>query len=82
MKPLSVFLGKKKIKKKKILDGGKLTVWTSTLKRSIASAQYINRHKVLEKFFFFQLEILNQIHLKALDELDAGVFDGWTYDEV
>ncbi|PRP89620.1 hypothetical protein PROFUN_00884 [Planoprotostelium fungivorum] len=42
-------------------------VWTSTMKRSIATAQYINNHKV---------------NLQALDEIDAGICDGMTYDEI
>jgi broad specificity phosphatase PhoE len=44
-----------------------LTVWTSTLKRTVQTAQYINHHK---------------IQLRLLDEIDAGIFDGWTYEEI
>jgi 6-phosphofructo-2-kinase/fructose-2,6-biphosphatase len=42
-------------------------VWTSTLKRSIQTAQYVNHRKV---------------NLQALDEIDAGICDGMTYDEI
>lgn len=49
------------------IRGESLTIWTSTLKRTIASAQYINHSKVA---------------LRALDEIDAGICDGMTYDEV
>lgn len=44
-----------------------LTVWTSTLKRTIATA----RHLPFKK-----------LEWKALDELDAGICDGLTYDDV
>ncbi|KAL2148887.1 hypothetical protein VTH82DRAFT_1573 [Thermothelomyces myriococcoides] len=46
-----------------------LTVWTSTLKRTIATARYLPKH-------------YNQLQWKALDELDAGVCDGLTYQEI
>mmetsp|Transcript_2067 Transcript_2067/g.2726 ORF Transcript_2067/g.2726 Transcript_2067/m.2726 type:complete len:524 (+) Transcript_2067:60-1631(+) len=49
------------------LNGLDLVVWTSTLKRSIATAQYINHNKV---------------SLRALDEIDAGICEGLTYDEM
>jgi hypothetical protein len=42
-------------------------VWTSGLKCAIATAQYINRPKVV---------------LKALDEIDTGVCAGMTYDQI
>jgi broad specificity phosphatase PhoE len=42
-------------------------VWTSTLKRTVETAQYIPTSKV---------------HLRALDEIDAGECDGLTYQEV
>jgi 6-phosphofructo-2-kinase / fructose-2,6-biphosphatase 2 len=48
-------------------DGRKLTVWTSTLKRTIQTA----RHLTFEK-----------LEWKALDELDSGVCDGLTYGEI
>lgn len=44
-----------------------LTVWTSTLKRTQQTAAYLPYPK---------------LHWKALDELDAGVCDGMTYEEV
>ncbi|MDP2435074.1 MAG: 6-phosphofructo-2-kinase/fructose-2,6-bisphosphatase [archaeon] len=43
------------------------TVWTSTLRRSIATGKYVPAPKV---------------SLRALDEIDAGICDGLTYDEV
>ncbi|KAF2966276.1 hypothetical protein GQX73_g7298 [Xylaria multiplex] len=46
-----------------------LTVWTSTLKRTIATARYLPPN-------------YNQLQWKALDELDAGVCDGMTYQEI
>ncbi|GME82989.1 unnamed protein product [Ambrosiozyma monospora] len=45
----------------------KLEVWTSTLRRTQQTAQYLDYPKK---------------HWKALDELDAGSCDGLTYDEV
>ncbi|KAF8589982.1 bifunctional 6-phosphofructo-2-kinase/fructose-2,6-bisphosphate 2-phosphatase [Ramaria rubella] len=44
-----------------------LTVWTSTLQRTIETAQNIQAPKLT---------------WKALDELDAGVCDGMTYEEI
>lgn len=46
-----------------------LTVWTSTLRRTIATARHLPKH-------------YNQLQWKALDELDAGVCDGMTYQEI
>ncbi|KAK0740038.1 6-phosphofructo-2-kinase-domain-containing protein [Schizothecium vesticola] len=46
-----------------------LTVWTSTLKRTISTARHLPKH-------------YNQLQWKALDELDAGVCDGLTYQEI
>ncbi|KAK4186492.1 6-phosphofructo-2-kinase-domain-containing protein [Podospora australis] len=46
-----------------------LTVWTSTLKRTILTARHLPKH-------------YNQLQWKALDELDAGVCDGMTYQEI
>ncbi|KAK0634277.1 6-phosphofructo-2-kinase-domain-containing protein [Bombardia bombarda] len=46
-----------------------LTVWTSTLKRTILTARHLPQH-------------YNQLQWKALDELDAGVCDGMTYQEI
>lgn len=48
-------------------DNRSLTVWTSTLKRTIQTA----RHLTFEK-----------LEWKALDELDSGVCDGLTYGEI
>lgn len=49
------------------VEGGKLTVWTSTLKRTIQTASKLPYQK---------------LQWKALDELDAGVCDGLTYEEI
>ncbi|KAF4121635.1 6-phosphofructo-2-kinase / fructose-2,6-biphosphatase 2 [Geosmithia morbida] len=46
-----------------------LTVWTSTLKRTIATARFLPPN-------------YNQLQWKALDELDSGVCDGLTYQEI
>ncbi|SPO05290.1 probable fructose-2,6-bisphosphate 2-phosphatase [Cephalotrichum gorgonifer] len=50
-------------------DDRPLTVWTSTLKRTIATARFLPPN-------------YNQLQWKALDELDAGVCDGLTYQEI
>ncbi|KAM0335606.1 hypothetical protein ACHAQA_000654 [Verticillium albo-atrum] len=50
-------------------DDRPLTVWTSTLKRTIATARFHPPH-------------YNQLQWKALDELDSGVCDGLTYQEI
>lgn len=42
-------------------------VWTSTLQRTIQTAQYLPYPKLT---------------WKSLDELDAGVCDGMTYEEI
>lgn len=55
-----------------------LSVWTSTLKRSIATAQYINHPKVNE----FTTLFIFKINLKSLDEIDAGLCDSMTYGEI
>lgn len=49
------------------IDTKILTVWTSTLKRSIATGKYIPAPK---------------LSLRSLDEIDAGICDGLTYEEV
>ncbi|ORZ33500.1 6-phosphofructo-2-kinase-domain-containing protein [Catenaria anguillulae PL171] len=49
------------------LDLPQLTVWTSTLKRTQQTAAYLPYTKLA---------------WKALDELDAGVCDGMTYEEI
>jgi 6-phosphofructo-2-kinase/fructose-2,6-biphosphatase 2 len=42
-------------------------VWTSTLKRTMQTAQYLDYPKLT---------------WKSLDELDAGVCDAMTYEEI
>jgi 6-phosphofructo-2-kinase/fructose-2,6-biphosphatase 2 len=49
------------------LGDQQLTVWTSTLKRTIQTAEFLS---------------YPQLNWKALDELDAGVCDGLTYEEI
>ena len=49
------------------LTGTPLTVWTSTLRRTIQTASNLP---------------FSRRSLKALDELDAGVCDGLTYEEI
>ncbi|RCH87435.1 Fructose-2,6-bisphosphatase [Rhizopus azygosporus] len=44
-----------------------LVIWTSTLKRTVETSQYLDYPK---------------LQWKALDELDAGVCDGMTYEEI
>ena len=46
-----------------------MTVWTSTLKRTIQTARFLPDH-------------YNQLQWKALDELDSGVCDGMTYAQI
>lgn len=46
-----------------------LTVWTSTLRRTIATARHLPKE-------------YHRLQWKALDELDAGVCDGLTYQEI
>ncbi|KAF9570399.1 Fructose-2,6-bisphosphatase [Mortierella alpina] len=48
-------------------NSDQLTVWTSTMKRTIATAEHLKYPKLA---------------WKALDELDAGVCDGMTYEEI
>ncbi|KAK9703020.1 Fructose-2,6-bisphosphatase [Basidiobolus ranarum] len=49
------------------LGDEKITVWTSTLRRTISTAELLPYPK---------------LQWKALDELDAGVCDGMTYEEI
>ncbi|KAI9832464.1 MAG: Fructose-2,6-bisphosphatase [Phylliscum demangeonii] len=50
-------------------DDRHLTIWTSTLKRTIQTARFLSAgHQKLE--------------WKALDELDSGVCDGLTYEDI
>ncbi len=50
-------------------DDRKLTVWTSTLKRTIQTARFLPKQH-------------QQLEWKALDELDSGMCDGLTYEEI
>jgi len=52
---------------KESAGGRRLTVWTSTLKRTIQTARFLPFEK---------------LEWKALDELDSGVCDGLTYGQV
>ncbi|CAG7845925.1 Fructose-2,6-bisphosphatase [Serendipita indica DSM 11827] len=49
------------------LGDANLTVWTSTLQRTIQTAQFLP---------------FTKLTWKSLDELDAGVCDGMTYEEI
>ena len=49
-----------------------LTVWTSTLKRTIQTARFLAASK----------QVCSKLEWKALDELDSGVCDGLTYEEI
>jgi hypothetical protein len=52
-------------------DSTEMCVFTSTLKRTIQTSRHI------------KLETKSQMkHWKSLDEIDAGIFDGWTYEEI
>ncbi|KAJ3105011.1 Fructose-2,6-bisphosphatase [Phlyctochytrium planicorne] len=53
--------------KEKLGEHTNLSVWTSTLKRTIQTAAYIP---------------FPQLQWKALDELDSGLCDGLTYEEI
>ncbi|KAG8531248.1 uncharacterized protein KY384_004606 [Bacidia gigantensis] len=53
-------------------DDRPLTIWTSTLKRTIATA----RHLASAKTHY------NKLEWKALDEIESGVCDGLTYAEI
>lgn len=53
--------------RKSVGDNRRLTVWTSTLRRTIATARFLEFEK---------------LEWKALDELDSGVCDGLTYGEI
>lgn len=52
---------------KEIIGDVPLTVWTSTLRRTIQTASTLDFEKLT---------------WKSLDELDAGVCDGMTYEEI
>lgn len=53
-------------------NGVHLTIWTSTLKRTIQTARFLTSppHR------------FDKLEWKALDELDSGVCDGLTYQEI
>ncbi|EEH35739.2 fructose-2,6-bisphosphatase [Paracoccidioides lutzii Pb01] len=59
------------LKESGVPPGAKLVIWTSTLKRTIQTA----RHLALETGY-------DKLEWKALDELDSGVCDGLTYEEI
>ncbi|PCH00422.1 Bifunctional 6-phosphofructo-2-kinase/fructose-2, 6-bisphosphate 2-phosphatase [Penicillium occitanis (nom. inval.)] len=59
------------LKQSGVPPGTKLTIWTSTLKRTIQTA----RHLAAETGY-------DKLEWKALDELDSGVCDGLTYEEI
>ncbi|KAJ5743558.1 hypothetical protein N7533_008428 [Penicillium manginii] len=48
-----------------------IVIWTSTLKRTIQTARHLKAETGFEK-----------LEWKALDELDSGVCDGLTYEEI
>ena len=50
----------------------KLTIWTSTLKRTIATARHLAASN----------KGYNKLEWKALDEIESGVCDGLTYAEI
>ncbi|MCJ1372792.1 Fructose-2,6-bisphosphatase [Loxospora ochrophaea] len=53
-------------------DDRKLTIWTSTLKRTIQTARFLAASP----------KGYGKLEWKALDELDSGVCDGLTYQEI
>ena len=53
--------------REKLGEETSLTVWTSTLQRTIQTAQHLP---------------FTNLTWKSLDELDAGVCDGMTYEEI
>ncbi|OAX77810.1 hypothetical protein ACJ72_07887, partial [Emergomyces africanus] len=59
------------LKESGVPPGTKLVIWTSTLKRTIQTA----RHLAAETGY-------DTLEWKALDELDSGVCDGLTYEEI
>jgi len=60
----------KKFMEERIKEDEEVLVWTSSLKRSIETAKYMQKHP------------FKQCHWRALDEIFAGVCDGLTYDEI
>ncbi|MCJ1472025.1 Fructose-2,6-bisphosphatase [Lambiella insularis] len=57
---------------KSVGDDRKLTVWTSTLKRTIQTTRFLAASPRVD----------SKLEWKALDELDSGVCDGLTYEEI
>ena len=57
---------------KSVGDDRKLTIWTSTLKRTQQTARFLAASS----------KSYNKLEWKALDELDSGVCDGLTYQEI
>ena len=53
-------------------DDRKLTIWTSTLKRTIQTARFLAASP----------KGYDKLEWKALDELDSGLCDGLTYQEI
>ncbi|KAF6240770.1 hypothetical protein HO173_001443 [Letharia columbiana] len=53
-------------------DDRQLTIWTSTLKRTIQTARFLHASP----------KGYDKLEWKALDELDSGVCDGLTYQEI
>ena len=50
-----------------VMPGDEVQVWTSTLKRATQTARFLPAHSVA---------------WRALDEIDAGIFDGMTYAQI
>ncbi|KAL2811670.1 hypothetical protein BJX63DRAFT_422212 [Aspergillus granulosus] len=59
------------LRKSGVPPNTKLVIWTSTLKRTIQTARHLAAETHYEK-----------LEWKALDELDSGVCDGLTYEEI
>lgn len=53
-------------------DDRQLTIWTSTLQRTIHTARYLVQSS----------KSYDKLEWKALDEIDSGVCDGLTYAEI
>lgn len=59
------------LRKSGVPPGTKIVIWTSTLRRTIQTA----RHLIAETGY-------EKLEWKALDELDSGVCDGLTYEQI
>ncbi|OJJ47072.1 hypothetical protein ASPZODRAFT_1891824 [Penicilliopsis zonata CBS 506.65] len=59
------------LKKSGVPPNTKIVIWTSTLRRTIQTAKPLEQETGFEK-----------LEWKALDELDSGVCDGLTYEEI